>query len=285
MKIDDDPFETSLDLNYHLMQEEAAARERREAALNARLTELSAAAAVAGKVLDPKWIQHITEELAKKNATCYKERIQKLKAAPGVARTTLFTLKITGAELGFCSEARLSNDCDVADAIRQLDPRAEHPTEMGKVGFCFARRIGILWKSLNLSIRSYPLPVLAASELNLSGVLIAHELSNPPEIEKVTRRVVDVGNGLTEVVRDGSMLKWYHGLHMGSEDFTYSWGPCFDAVMQQVANRFALIADRGVVCTPSNGIDFPWYDKLRVLRHGPLILTSKRFTLRSSPPP
>ena len=279
LEIEDDPFEARLYLGHRLRCEETVEQVKRSMLLEARMKQIvDELTNTSGEsiFLDPEWVATMKAALLKENSGIYCMRAAQLKKAANDA--SLVTLTLSNFEFGLMPDHRLGTEARVAQAVGKLDPAAKIPDSVGS-SFLFARRIFAKLGQIDACVRRFPRKPLLASDVEITGVFILQGLDPWDQEQERLSRSVDLGPDLPTISRDGMPLHVYHGLRVDAGDISYAWGPCYDPPIQQVVLKLDLMLSRGIMAGPASGVTMAWYDKLRQLRHGPIELTSKKFTL------
>lgn len=67
----------------------------------------------------------------------------------------------------------------------------------------------------------------------------------------------------------------FQQLCVAAEKGRVAWGPCWEGVLSDVGDATDMLTNASVDPSPP----LPWFDKARLLVHGPLLLKVSRFTV------
>lgn len=140
-------------------------------------------------------------------------------------------------------------------------------------------RIGILQTDyLCMLLRDYELPVVELKSVDFSGRVGMAEIKGQKEncrVEFVT--ISDKDSNIhppeqVKIYRNMIQMKTYYDMILNCDEMKISWTTTYDPAMTQVATAIDLITPN--TCDPSPIIS--WWDKIRLLLHGKLIIKANK---------
>jgi hypothetical protein len=274
--MEDDPFEVQLGQNYRLQAEEMREQNNRERLLRSKIETIGEEHPNAE--LDPAWVAGMFETLGVASSSAYVQRARTLLQSTHPA-PMLFAVNADEFRLTFVPDPHVVGPNGLAATIKAVNKEASHPDPMPTATFSFARRMGVSCRELKVTLRDYGNPLLHAHNLNVNGLLLLQSVVPVPAVELMCRRLVYLEGATEPVLRDGAPMKVYHALNLKVETMHHSWGPCVEPVLQQLAINFDKLLTRGLLLPPPSGVWLPFYDKLRQMRHGPIYVHAKQWTI------
>ncbi|KAI1295879.1 Uncharacterized protein HDE_05272 [Halotydeus destructor] len=269
MEIEDDPFEIRLRNNYELLEDEYYESQKRQHVLNERIESLRRQ-----NIPDSK-LQEIRNKLAEKDAEIYMERHKKLYTNLSGFRKNLLTLLADGINLQAAADSSMTGYERLTDIMRhQLDVASPMPEEV-RFSTLWCRKVRGTIGRIVCRLRDFPKPFQAIERLRIFGTLMGAE----QEASMRARRTgfVDMGQHANSVPLERTMpsLKFYHDMTLKVDAWDYTHGACWEPILAQVSLSFELISRPSL--DPSPGLT--WFDKMRLLFHGPLIVEAHSFSL------
>eukprot|EP00049_Salpingoeca_infusionum_P016597 m.341346 g.341346 ORF g.341346 m.341346 type:complete len:2823 (+) comp16112_c1_seq2:204-8672(+) len=264
---EEDPFEQKLEVIAAVGRRDAAERLNRETILEERIRSMESE----GTTLKPSSKRILRNTLAAKSGSLYAQQIQE---AMEKNHRPLLHVVYTSLSLVLFPHETLATRPTLETRIREIDSKSHYPDQGIGYDIMIGREICLRFQSLNIQVRKLPKPLMHVSDLSLCGTMILAEPLAPlkakyTELVYVHPRCGAVlGKGITPI-------KFYHDLHTVSRDVCIAIGPYLDPV----ATQFANIADDLTTpsCDPSPLL--PWFDKARLIRHGPFHFKSDTVTV------
>ncbi|KAA0202060.1 hypothetical protein HAZT_HAZT000626 [Hyalella azteca] len=269
VSVEDDPFEVKLRYNYELMEDEYQESCKRKKAFNARINDLQRS----GAFLTSNKIEELHKSLKEKDSETYIKRSKQMYESTPV-RSPLFTWVVKDL-VGFAlADPSFDGKENILRNMEEIDSCPNGDEEFSTL-WCrmLSASVG-LWQ---LRLRDYPQPLLDVSALEMWGRLVCGEQCAP---HKRGERTVVLP--LPAPWHDGKVKrclaprKFYHDFTWEARTFILAYGPCWEPAMSQFSLAMSLVTSRSV--DPS--LPLPWWDKVRLLLHGRLLLLAQNFTLK-----
>lgn len=269
VEVGDDPFEVKLRDNYELMEDEYHESKKRIQMWREKIDESKKK----NMSLTEAKLNELFAALSKKQENVYIERHRKLYLT-SPPRAHLFLISVEDLELKIAADSSLTGYDKLVEIItKRLDRESPFPTDL-KFVTLWGRYVQGSIGSFCSRLRDFPKPLLDLKGLKVSGLLLGAE----KEAGFRSRREcpIDLGPGLPPLIIERSMspLKFYHDLNFDVDYIAYTHGACWEPVLQQLSICFESIIKPSVDPSPS----LPWWDRLRLLFHGSLRVTSKNLS-------
>ena len=273
LQIEDDPFEVKLRNNYELLEDEYHEAIKRQQALDVTISNMRKE----NIILPDKTIQLMKEDLVKKKHTIYITRHKRLYESPEKKYTHIFTLNTKAIELKLAADKSLVDRKKLMRLIRQeIDPLSPLPEDMTFNTMWCRQVIGKI-DGLTCKLRNFPQAMIEAATLSISGRLLGAEATASHRARRCL--TVDFGPELDAVVIERTMppLKVYHDICLNVHDgMKIAHGAAWEPVLAQLSLCFENIIKPSR--DPSPGL--PWWDKLRLLFHGRLVVVGESLSIR-----
>ncbi|XP_015794775.1 protein KIAA0100-like [Tetranychus urticae] len=269
LEVGDDPFEVKLRDNYELMEDEYHESKKRIQMWREKIDESKKK----NMSLTEAKLSELLAALSKKQENVYIERHRKLYAT-SPPRAHLFLVTVEDLELKIAADSSLTGYDKLVEIItRRLDRESPLPADT-KFVTLWGRFVQGSIGSFCSRLRDFPKPLLDVKSLKVSGLLLGAEKEAGFRSKRECE--IDIGPGLTPLIIERSMspLKFYHDLQFDVEQIGYTHGACWEPVLQQISLCFESIIKPSVDPSPS----LPWWDRLRLLFHGSLRVTSRNLS-------
>lgn len=266
----DDPFEMKLRNNYMLLEEEYNEQLKRDQTLQDKLNQLKKT----NLMLASSIVEDLIKALAKKNSDIYIQRSKQLYAS-NAKQAPLFNVIIEEADLKILADSSFHQHSDIKNIIKANNPDAPLIDDIQFITI-FCRIISSNFKSVEIYLRDFPIPMLSIRDFTIKGQLVATEQMAAPR----ARRTCQVYMGHQKAVpvwveRSMTPLKIFHNLQLRCTSANYTHGPCWDPILAQVSISFEDIIPTSADPSPS----LPWWDKMRFVIHGQVKLNCNHFSV------
>ncbi|XP_071945413.1 bridge-like lipid transfer protein family member 2 [Antedon mediterranea] len=269
MRIHDDPFEVKMGDFFELMKDEYLESARRLDVLGSKVAELRQNH---GELLSSNKISELYTSLAKKNVDIYLKRSQKLYATTPM-RVALMTLTLDDLEVIILADPSMNGRKNIIDIMKEIDHSSVPPPDDMHFTTLWCRVVRGNVQHLDISLRDFPLRVMELTDWMWWGRLLGAEQAGALRAKRET--VVEVGAPWTNTIVTRSMpaLKFYHDLVADINSWDLAYGPCFEPTWGQVNICMNDLNKPSI--DPSAPL--PFWDKMRLLFHGRLIITVQRW--------
>lgn len=269
MELEDDPFEVKLRNNYELLEDEHSESEKRLQALEETIERLRTKRKVTDKVLNKMRV-----DLEVKKHEIYIKRHRQLYQTSNQKRK-LFQVQAENFSVKLAADITLSSQEKMIRIIRtDLDPVSPFPEDL-RFSNMWCRQILLSVSSLICRLRNFPQPMMEMTNMCMSGRILGAE----QEAGHRSRRIcfVDMGPETPGIAIERTMpsLKIYHDVKMKTTSMSYCHGATWDPVLAQLSLCFEKINKPSRDPSPS----LPWWDKMRHIFHGRLIIESQSLSL------
>lgn len=268
MELEDDPFEVKLRNNYQLLEDEYSESERRRQALEETIDKLRAVRKVTDKIANKMRL-----ELEAKKHEIYIKRHRQGCQFP--RKRKLFQVQADCLSVKLAADITLSSQEKMIRIIRtDLDPVSPFPEDL-RFSSMWCRQILASISSLVCRLRDFPQPMMEMTKLCMSGRILGAE----QEAGLRSRRLcfVDMGPETAGIAIERTMpsLKIYHDVKWKTQCMSYCHGATWDPILAQLSLCFEKINKPSRDPSPS----LPWWDKMRHIFHGRLIIESQSLSL------
>lgn len=258
LEMEDDPFEVKLRKNYMLLEDEYHEQLKRDQTLQDKLNELKRTnLMLAGSIVD-----ELIRALAKKNSEIYIQRSRQLYASES-RQVPLLSVVIEDADLKLLADSSYHTHADLKDLIKTLNPDGPL-TEDISFTTLFARIVSANFKTAEITLRDFPIPMLSTKDLTIKGLVVGTEQVAVSRARRSCQVYVGRYSDTFQVERSMTPLKFFNNLQLRCTSVNYTHGPCWEPVLQQVSLSFENIVSASSDPSPS----LPWWDKIRFLLHG-----------------
>uniref|UniRef100_A0A6A7FYG4 Protein KIAA0100-like n=3 Tax=Hirondellea gigas TaxID=1518452 RepID=A0A6A7FYG4_9CRUS len=272
VSVEDDPFEVKLRYNYELMEDEYQESCKRKKAFNSRINDLQRS----GAFLTSAKVEGLHKSLKEKDSETYIKRSKQMYETTPV-RSELFTWVMEDLLIFALADPTMHGTENALSNLDSIDTAAPMPSECSsRLSSLWCRLISASLGVWRLLLRDYPQPLLDVTGLELWGRLLSTE-QHPNR--RGERRVL---LGVSEPWHDGVVKrflaprKFYHDFTCEVRTFTIAYGPCWEPAMTQFNIALQSINSRSL--DPS--LPLPWWDKVRLLLHGRLLILADQFKLK-----
>ena len=266
-ELSDDPFEVKLRDNYVLREDEYLESLKRLQIFGQRIEDLRKK----NRLFPKEKIEELLTNLKKKDAEIYVQRAKKI-IETTEPRTRLFECNLEGLELAILADPSMTGKDNVLDLMYTCDPASPwpHPDTM-HFSTLWCRWIKLEATSITVNLRDFPQYLLNIRKLMLWGKLAGAEVE--PGRRSTRSHVVKVGDGFDDVVIERGMtpLKFYHELATDVECWRMAHGSCWEPALSQFSISLAHMTGSSLDPSPA----LPWWDKIRLLFHGRLLLAAR----------
>ncbi|XP_028400324.1 protein KIAA0100-like [Dendronephthya gigantea] len=269
-EIEDDPFEVKLGKNYELLCDEALQWTERERLLEERISEKRKNP---GNMLSDKKVEGLYYSLSEKKSKIYIERSVKLYEVD--KRTRLCCWEFTDVNLMILADESMNGEEKVVPLMKQIDSESPFPTEDVKFSTLWSRFVKGTVSSSTFTLRDYEQPLFLCESFEISGHLIGAEQEACERAKRTC--VIEIPHpwGEQKITRGMTPLKYFHDLKFDFEKLEMSWGVDIEPAYTMVNIAFEYINKASV--DPSIGL--PFWDKMRLLLHGRLLMNIKEWQL------
>eukprot|EP00053_Salpingoeca_punica_P019529 m.198386 g.198386 ORF g.198386 m.198386 type:complete len:2329 (-) comp17675_c0_seq5:272-7258(-) len=266
----DDPFEVKLDINYELMRDEAVEQRHRSHLLMTRIQQRKE---TPGAGLTDDVVRHLFSALEEQNAAVYCQRAKQAHANAENVRP-LMVIKAAKLKLSMLADRLLTGVDEALRFIHEVDGGSPVPPTGLQHSFLLGFKTNTSADLLGIYVRDYPKPLVEIRDMTIVGGLL---LAEPTPLPTAMRTdYIRVGRGNPIMVKKGmTPIKVYQDLALECSSFFTSWGPALDFALSQFGLVTDLLSQDSVDPSPL----LPWFDKARLLRHGPLTIKAKRFDM------
>ena len=268
--LEDDPFEVKLRYNYELMEDEYQESCKRMKAFNSRINELQRS----GAFLTTAKVEELHRSLKEKDSETYIKRSKQMYDSTP-ARSALFTWIMEDVLIFALADPTMDGYENAVKNLEEIDIAASLPPDT-QFSTLWCRLMSASCTTWRFMLRDYPQALMEVIGLELWGRLLSAE-------QKANRRGErTVVLPLPQPWYDGAVIrclaprKFYHDFSWETKNFTMSYGPCWEPAMTQFNIALSLVNSPSL--DPS--VSLPWWDKVRLLLHGRLLLLAEHFTLR-----
>ncbi|CAG2170224.1 unnamed protein product, partial [Oppiella nova] len=269
MEVADDPFEVRLSDNYELLEDEYKESLKRWQMLSEKIEERRRK----NILLPASKLDELHNAFAKQNANTYIERSKKLYDSSPM-RTRLFCVKIEGMELEVVNDSSYNSYEQKVSILRRIDNESPFPEDI-RFNTIWCRRVSATIASGVVSLRDFPQPMTDARDLTLRGIVLGAEQEASNRAKRTC--FIDIGPNFEPICIERSMttLKIYHDVTFDVANLSYTHGASWEPVLQQLALAFEMIFKPSLDPSPT----LSWWDKMRFLFHGPLVIVSEQLSL------
>lgn len=258
LDIEDDPFEAKLRNNYMLLIDEYHEQLKRDQTLQEKINELKRT----NLMMASSIVDELNRALNKKNSDIYIQRSKQLYSSE-VKQVPLFSVVIEDIDLKLLADSGFHQHCDIKRLMSSLNPEAQmNDDTIFTTIWC--RIASSNMKSAELSLRDFPLPLLSLRDLTVKGMLIGAEQVAVPRARRMCAVYLGRSGERSFVERSMTPLKIFHNLQLRCTSATYTHGPCWEPMLQQVSIAFEDIVSASYDPSPS----LTWWDKMRFIFHG-----------------
>lgn len=268
-EIEDDPFETRIRNNYMLLEDEYSEQLKRDQTLQEKINELKRT----NLMLASSIVEELNRALAKKNSDIYIQRSKQLYSSESRS-VPLFRITVEEAELKILADSSFHNHNDIRRLIKVHNPEAQMSEDV-TFSTIWCRIISSNFKNVDVSLRDFPLPMVDAKDLTIKGMLIGVEQTAVARARRDCRVYIGRNSRPQSVERSMTTLKLFHNLQLRCTTASYTHGPCWEPVLQQVTLAFDDIISASSDPSPS----LTWWDKMRFIFHGPLKLNCNQLSV------
>lgn len=256
-EVEDDPFETKLRTNYMLLEDEYNEQLKRDQTLQEKINELKRT----NLMLASSTVEDLNRALAKKNSDIYIQRSKQLYSSE-VRQLPLFSVIVEEGDLKLLADSSFHKHDDIKAIIKGLNP--ESPFTVNDFSTIWCRILSANFKSVECKLRDFSLPMLSMKDLTFKGMLLGTEQVANLRAKRECRVYVGGNTESFKVERSMTPLKIFHNLQIRCTTATYTHGPCWEPVLQQVSLAFEDIVSASYDPSPP----LPWWDKMRFIFHG-----------------
>ncbi|CAJ0948684.1 unnamed protein product, partial [Mesorhabditis belari] len=273
LELEDDPFETSLQANNELLEDEVFECERRRQMLAERLANVKKA----NPLLPQTKIDELFASLLEKNSAIYIERWRK---QPPEKRP-LFVSIWKDLQIKAFADISLHGTQKCVSFIQEFDSVSHYPIDMA-FSTLWARGCEFDVESWSAHFRDYPIPYFQATDMHFFGTLVGAEQLEARSLRDVAIPLPDPWETHT-VQRNIAPLKFYYDMQCEATRVDSWYGPCWEPCLSMVSLTWNNISSPSV--DPS--LVLPFWDKMRYLLHGRFSMLCKevRTIMLASPDP
>lgn len=257
-EIGDDPFEMKLRNNYMLLEDEYHEQLKRDQTLQDKLNELKRT----NLMLASSIVEELNRALAKKNSDIYIQRSRQLYSSDK-KQSPLFKVVIEEPDLKILADSSFHRHEDIMSIIRALNPDSPLANDVSFTTI-WCRVISADFKSAEVFLRDFPIPMLSIKDLTVKGQIVSTEQVAVPRARRTCHVYVGRTSDMKSVERSMMPMKIFHNLQFRCATFNYTHGPCWDPVLSQVSISFEDIISSSRDPSPP----LPWWDKMRFIIHG-----------------
>lgn len=269
-EIEDDPFESKLRTNYMLLEDEYHEQLKRDQTLQEKINELKKT----NLMLASSIVEELNRALAKKNSDIYVQRSKQLYSAEESKKTPLFKIIIEEADLKVIADSSFHKHSDIRSILKTINPEGQLTEEIS-FSTIWCRIISSNFKSIDLTLRDFPLPLVSLKDLTVKGKVVGSEQTAVPRAKRSCSVYVGRNSGVSTVERSMTPMKIFHNLQLRCTSGSYTNGPCWEPVLQQVSIAFDDIVSSSSDPSPS----LPWWDKMRFIYHGQIKLNCNQLSI------
>ena len=276
--VPDDPFEVRLRENFELLEDEFLEAEKRSKLIEEKIADLRRTHIM----LPSAKVDELYANLKRKNADIYVKRSANLKS--GKMRTRLMELSFSAVEFFILSDSSLTGKQTMCDFMMEVEPDAVWPFDLDFSTMYF-KWLRFECKSAFVRLRDYPQPLIDLRHVLFWGkVCLAEQMPTPRAVRRQTLTMDRPDFEEVVVERSLYSFKVYQDIAMDMDYFVLSHGPCWEPVVSQVTLALNFLTGMKK-SDPSPPLT--WWDKLRYLNHGRLLLSVKTYKLflHTSPDP
>lgn len=269
LELEDDPFEVKLRNNYELLEDEHLESVKRQQAFDETIEKLWLSRKVTEKAVNKMRL-----ELEKKKHEIYIKRHKQLYQSP-TRKRKIFQVQADTLSVKLAADITLTSQEKMIRIIKtDLDPVSPFPEDL-HFSSMWCRQMLASIGSLVCKLRNFPQPMMEMSSMCLSGRILGAE----QEASQRSRRTcyVDMGPEGEAVTMERTMpsLKIYHDVKLKASSLSYCHGATWDPILAQLSLCFEKIIKPSRDPSPT----LPWWDKMRHLFHGRLIIESPSLSL------
>jgi hypothetical protein len=195
-----------------------------------------------------------------------REYCQRAAQAATVSGPKLFDLAAQNVTLSLLHDDRFSGSDALIARMCEMDV-APRPAGGFAHTLLLGSKVAAGIDALSITLRDYQAPLVALRAFRASGGLVLAEPAAIPTAIRSDRIVPGPGEDHT-VYKGMTPIKVYHDLDVTVDSVLAAWGPCWEGVLTDVADATDMLTNASVDPSPP----LPWYDKARLLRHGPISL-------------
>ena len=266
-ELSDDPFEVKLRDNYVLREDEYLESLKRLQIFGQRIEDLRKK----NRLFPKEKIEELLTNLKKKDAEIYVQRAKKI-IETSEPRTRLFECNLEGVELAVLADPSMQGKEKVLDLMYSCDPTSPWPpANTMQFSTLWCRWVRLQANSITFHLRDFPQYLLDIRKLLLWGKLAGAEVE--PGRRSTRSHTVQLGDGFEDVVIERGMtpLKFYHDLAIDVESWRMAHGSCWEPALSQFSISLAHMTGSSLDPSPA----LPWWDKIRLLFHGRLLLAAR----------
>jgi len=267
----DDPFEKNLHVNYCLLEDEYHEGLKRLDCLTKKIAQVKQQ-----KNLSKEKIEELYTALEHKQEMIYIERQIMLKKSPNYSLSSpLFTIQLNNLSLTAMADLTLNTKDKLVNLIRNELEKPNVCTTDVQFSTIWGRIVDISFDKLEGTLRDFKRPMVKFVQMKMNGLLIGAE----QEANSRAKRNCYIDTTPNEepilLLRSMTTLKIFHDLEFDADLLLYTFGTCWEPIIQQLNISFESIIKPSSDPSPA----LPWYDKMRFLFHGLAKLKSRKFAL------
>ena len=266
----DDPFEVKLRDNYVLKEDEYLESQKRLQIFGQKIEELRKK-----NLMFPKEkIEELLTNLSKKNADIYVARAKELCKVE--SRTRLFECNLRCVELAILADPSMQGRDHVLDMLVHCDPQSPWPDPASlQFTTLWCRWVKFEAEDISFHLRDFPQHLLDIKQLLLWGKLAGAEVE--PGKRATRSHTVNIGHNFDDVIIERGMtpLKFFYDLACDVESWSMAYGLCWEPAITQCSLAMQFLTGNSHDPSPA----LPWWDKIRLVLHGRLLLAAKKTQL------
>ena len=266
----DDGFEVKLRDQFELKSDESLQRTQRWLLLNEKIREIKLQE---GELGTSDKIKSLQESLNREDSMVYINRARSF-YQNNPLRHWLLRIKLSQSSLTILADPSLQGKRNLLSRMNKLNPESVIPEGLEFSIFWGRYTKGTVDK-FELALRDYPQPLLTIDELDFQGTVLGVERRGGP---------LSVRDGSVDIFPPWSSyklnlnvcpLKFVHDLTTKAAKVDFAWGAAYEYAWNQVGEAAEMLYLPTIDPSPP----LPFWDRIRIKRHGTFGLSCGKLTL------
>ena len=266
----DDGFEVKLRDQYELKSDESIQKTQRWLLLNEKIREIKLQE---GEMGTSDKIKSLQESLNREDSMVYINRARSFYQSNPI-RHWLLRIKLSQSSLTILADPRLQGRANLVSCMEKLNPESPIPEGL---------EFSILWgrytkgtvNKFELTLRDYPQPLLTIDELDFQGTVVGAERKGGPlSFRDGSVDIFPPWNSY-KLSLNVCPLKFVHDLTAKATKVDFAWGAAYEYAWNHVGEAAEMLYLPTIDPSPP----LPFWDRIRIKRHGTFGLSCDKFTL------